>query len=172
MVPSKSVAKCSSPTSTPTALPVDGSVATSPTMWAYQPSTLRAMVPVVGLPARGRSWRSRTQSIVDRTRGTKPHSEFESAVRRKVIAAKVVIGIEANTPISKRTQRTVSKNCEKNATAVVRLRARIASIRADSTHKLTTCLCRLNQAVLIEDLHVKGKLANNKRARSLGKRGF
>lgn len=60
----------------------------------------------------------------------------------------MVIGIEANTPIPKRTQRTVSKHREKNATAVARLRARIASIRADSTHKLTTCLCCPNQAVL------------------------
>jgi hypothetical protein len=111
---------------------------------------------------------------VDRGQDKRPQTSFrfESAARRKVIAAKVAIGIEANTPIPKRTYRTISKNREKNATAMARLRARIASIRADSTHKLTTCLCRLNQAVLIEDLHVKGKLANNKRARSLGKRGF
>ena len=41
-----------------------------------------------------------------------------------------------------------------------------SGIRADFTHKLTTRLCRENQAVVIEDLHVKGMLANEKLARA------
>jgi putative transposase len=43
---------------------------------------------------------------------------------------------------------------------------------ADFTHKLTTRLCRENQAVAIEDLHVKGMLANARLARSIADVGF
>jgi putative transposase len=45
-------------------------------------------------------------------------------------------------------------------------------VRADFTHKLTTRLCRENQAVAIEDLHVKGMLANARLARSIADVGF
>jgi putative transposase len=41
-----------------------------------------------------------------------------------------------------------------------------------SPPKLTTRLCRENQAVVIEDLHVKGRLANDKLARTLSDVGF
>jgi hypothetical protein len=39
-------------------------------------------------------------------------------------------------------------------------------------HKLTTRLCRENQAVVIEDLHVKGMPANERLARSISDVGF
>ena len=42
----------------------------------------------------------------------------------------------------------------------------------DFTHKLTTQLCRENQAVVIEDLNVKGMLANEKLARAISDVGF
>lgn len=45
-------------------------------------------------------------------------------------------------------------------------------IRADFTHKLTTRLCRENQAVVIEDLNVSGMLANEKLARAISDVGF
>lgn len=53
-----------------------------------------------------------------------------------------------------------------------RLHARITRVRADFTHKLTTRLCRENQAVALEDLHVKGMLANAHLARSIADVGF
>ena len=56
--------------------------------------------------------------------------------------------------------------------ALARLHARIANIRAYFTHKLTTRICRENQAVVIEDLHVKGMLANDKLARTISDVGF
>jgi IS605 OrfB family transposase len=55
---------------------------------------------------------------------------------------------------------------------LARLHARIANIRADFTHKLTTRLCRENQALVIEDLHVKGMLANDRLARAISDVGF
>jgi hypothetical protein len=39
-------------------------------------------------------------------------------------------------------------------------------------HKLTTRLCRENQAVVIEDLNVKGMPANERRARAISDVGF
>ncbi|MFM0125420.1 hypothetical protein P0D73_42320 [Paraburkholderia sp. RL18-101-BIB-B] len=39
-------------------------------------------------------------------------------------------------------------------------------------HKLTTRLCRENQAVVIEDLNVKGMPANERLARSISDVGF
>src|SRR5690606_17257188 len=49
---------------------------------------------------------------------------------------------------------------------------RIAHVRADFIHKLTTRVCRESQAVVIEDLHVKGMLANEKLARAISDVGF
>lgn len=56
--------------------------------------------------------------------------------------------------------------------ALARLHARIARTRVDWTHKLTTHLCRENQTVVIEDLNVKGMLANDKLARAISDVGF
>ncbi|MFD1692565.1 RNA-guided endonuclease InsQ/TnpB family protein [Azotobacter chroococcum] len=55
---------------------------------------------------------------------------------------------------------------------MARLHARIANLRADFTHRLTTRLCRENQAVVIEDLNVRGMLANDRLARAISDVGF
>jgi putative transposase len=55
---------------------------------------------------------------------------------------------------------------------LARLHARVANVRADFTHKLTTRLCRENQAVVIEDLNVKGMLANDRLARAISDVGL
>jgi putative transposase len=65
-----------------------------------------------------------------------------------------------------------SYNRQKSARTLAKLHYRIANIRADFTHKLTTRLCRESQAVGIEDLHVKGMLANAKLARAISDVGF
>jgi putative transposase len=55
---------------------------------------------------------------------------------------------------------------------LARLYARIANIRTDLVHKLTTRLCRENQAPVIEDVHVKGMLANCRLACAISDVGF
>ena len=89
---------------------------------------------------------------------------------RKLNAAKKLAGIHGVTP--KGTRLPVSRNCKKAARALARSHARIAAIRIDFTHKLTTRLCRENQTVVIEDLHVKGMLSNHKLARAIADVGF
>lgn len=65
-----------------------------------------------------------------------------------------------------------SKNRLEAAARVARLHARIASIRLDFTHKLTTRLCRSNQAIAIEDLNVRGMMGNRRLARAEGDVAF
>ncbi len=89
---------------------------------------------------------------------------------RKFKAAKAAAGICGAIP--KGTRLPVSSNRTKAARSLARLHARIAAVRNDFTHKLTTRLCRENQTVVIEDLHVKGMLANGRLARSLSDIGF
>ncbi|WP_379792946.1 RNA-guided endonuclease InsQ/TnpB family protein [Massilia norwichensis] len=89
---------------------------------------------------------------------------------RKLESAKVMIGIRGRVP--KGTRLPVSKNRTKGAKALARLHTRVARVRRDFTHKLTARLCRENQAVGIEDLNVKGMLANVRLARAIADVGF
>jgi len=63
-------------------------------------------------------------------------------------------------------------NIIKAGRALARMHARIANIRENWTHQLTTRLCRENQALAIEDLHVSGMLANHKLARAISDMGW
>ncbi len=56
---------------------------------------------------------------------------------------------------------------QKSSAMSTRLHARIANIRADVVHRLTTRLCREHPAVAIEDLQVKGMLVNDRLARAI-----
>ncbi|MFC5547906.1 RNA-guided endonuclease InsQ/TnpB family protein [Massilia aerilata] len=89
---------------------------------------------------------------------------------RKLESAKAAAGITGRIP--KGTRLPVSKSQAKGALALARLQARIARVRRDFTHKLTTRLCRENQAVVIEDLSVKGMLANARLSRAIADVGF
>jgi putative transposase len=89
---------------------------------------------------------------------------------RKLKTAKATAGIKGRIP--KGTRLPVSKNQTCGTRALARLHARIARVRADFMHKLTTRLCRENQAVVIEDLNVRGMLANARLARAISDIGF
>jgi len=91
---------------------------------------------------------------------------------RKLEAAKKAAGFGHHTCLPKGTRLPVSNNRQKSAATLARLHARIANIRADFVHKLTTRLCRENQALVIEDVNVKGMLANEKLARAISDVGF
>src|SRR5436190_16901066 len=77
------------------------------------------------------------------------------AVTRKYQAAKKSLGFD---------KISVSNNHKKSSLKLAKLHARIVNLRADFTHKLTTRLCRENQTIVIEDLHVAGMLKNEKPA--------
>jgi putative transposase len=59
------------------------------------------------------------------------------------------------------------KNRDKARKRVARIHQRITTVRKDFMHKITTQLCRENQAVVVEDLHVAGMLRNRRLSRAL-----
>ena len=65
-----------------------------------------------------------------------------------------------------------SANRKKAAGGIARLHARIACVRQDVLHKLTTALVRDYRHVVIEDLNVKGMLRNRRLARAVADVGF
>lgn len=78
----------------------------------------------------------------------------------------------------KRLQRSLSrkvkgsKNRDKARRKVAKLHARIANIRKDTLHKLTTMICQNHEIIGIEDLNVSGMMANHKLAKSIADMGF
>lgn len=100
---------------------------------------------------------------------------LKSALRRLKIRGRAVSRkIEAAKKIKRSDEKylPLSNNRKASSLQLAKLHARIANLRADFSHKLTTRLCRENQAVVIEDLHVAGMVKNEKLARSLNDIGF
>jgi putative transposase len=65
-----------------------------------------------------------------------------------------------------------SNNWKKAQMAVARLHRKIANIRKDTLHKLTTLLAKNHGTIVIEDLNVSGMMANHKLAKSIADMGF
>ncbi len=65
-----------------------------------------------------------------------------------------------------------SANCKKAQLKIAKLHTKIANIRKDALHKLTTYLAKNHGRVVIEDLNVRGMLANHKLAKSIADQGF
>ena len=65
-----------------------------------------------------------------------------------------------------------SANFIKTRKRISRLYARMANIRSDETHKLTTMLVQNYGVIGIEDLNVKGMMSNHKLARSVADMSF
>jgi putative transposase len=65
-----------------------------------------------------------------------------------------------------------SRNREKARCKLARLHARVANVRADALHKLTTELTLRFQVIGIEDLNVKGMLGNRRLSRAIADMSF
>lgn len=72
----------------------------------------------------------------------------------------------------RRTGRRPSKRWERAAARLGRAHARVAHLRHDGLHKLTTRLAAEHGTVVIEDLNVTGMLANRRLARHIADAGF
>ena len=64
-----------------------------------------------------------------------------------------------------RNKKVGSANWQKAQLKIARLHRRVANIRKDGLHKLTTYLAKNHGSVVIEDLNVSGMLANHKLAK-------
>ncbi|MGH7999379.1 MAG: RNA-guided endonuclease InsQ/TnpB family protein [Brasilonema sp.] len=65
-----------------------------------------------------------------------------------------------------------SANWKKAQLQIARLHRKIANIRKDTLHKLTTMLAKNHGTVVIEDLNVSGMMANHKLAKAIADMGF
>jgi putative transposase len=65
-----------------------------------------------------------------------------------------------------------SANWKKAQLLRARLHRKIANIRKDTLHKLTTMLAKNHGTVVIEDLNVSGMMANHKLAKAIADMGF
>lgn len=76
--------------------------------------------------------------------------------------------------LSRRYARTQkgSKNRDKARRKLARLHARVGDRRRDHLHKLSTRLVRENQAIVVEDLNVRGMVRNRSLARAISDAGW
>ncbi len=65
-----------------------------------------------------------------------------------------------------------SSNWKKTRHKVARIHMKIANIRKDTLHKLTTYLAKNHGRIVIEDLNVSGMMANHKLAKAISDMGF
>jgi putative transposase len=72
----------------------------------------------------------------------------------------------------RRTGRRPSKRWERASARLGRVYARVANLRRDGLHKLTTRLAREHGTVVVEDLNVAGMLANRRLAWHIADVGF
>jgi len=120
-----------------------------------------------------------TFSTGEKVVGPKPHKALLKRLRRlsrslsrKHQAAKKMLGFADHAPIPKGVRLPVSENAKKARARLSRLHARIANIRADALHKLTSDLTRRFHTIAIEDLNVCGMLKNHRLARSIADMSF
>ncbi|MGW0632841.1 RNA-guided endonuclease TnpB family protein, partial [Streptomyces sp. NPDC002758] len=72
----------------------------------------------------------------------------------------------------RRTGQQASKRWEKANAARNRIHHRVANLRADALHKLTTAVTAQYGTVVVEDLNVAGMLRNRRLARQIADAGF
>ncbi|MFB2919393.1 MULTISPECIES: RNA-guided endonuclease InsQ/TnpB family protein, partial [Aerosakkonema] len=65
-----------------------------------------------------------------------------------------------------------SSNYKKAQLKIARLHRKIANIRKDTLHKLTTYISKNHAVIGLEDLNVSGMMANRKLAKAIGDMGF
>jgi putative transposase len=97
-------------------------------------------------------------SLVTLSTGEKiTNPKFEQRDRRRLRAAQKSV----------ERKQLGSANRAKARTRAAKVHARIADRRRDHLHKLSTRIIRENQAVVIEDLHVRGMVRNHRLARAI-----
>ncbi len=65
-----------------------------------------------------------------------------------------------------------SNNWKKAQLRIAQLHTKVADIRKDTLHKLTTYLAKNHSQIVIEDLNVSGMMANHKLAKAVADMGF
>lgn len=99
-----------------------------------------------------------TLSTCEVIEGAKSYKKYENKLRKlQWLNRKKILG---------------SSNWKKAQLKIAKLHLKIANIRKDTLHKLTTLLAKNHSKIVIEDLNVSGMLANRKLAASISDMGF
>jgi len=120
-----------------------------------------------------------TLSTGEKVIGPKPHKallkrqkRLSRSLSRKHKAAKMKMGLKPGAVIPKGVRLPVSENAKKARAKLSRLHARIANIRSDALHKLTSDLTGRFHTIGIESLNVRGMMKNRRLARSIADMSF
>jgi len=120
-----------------------------------------------------------TLSTGEKVTGPEPHKallkrqrRLSRSLSRKHKTAKVNMGLAPDAPLPKGVRLPVSENAKKSRAKLSRLHARIANIRQDALHQLTSELTRRFHTIAIESLNVRGMMKNHSRARSMADMSF
>ncbi|MFG1954523.1 IS607 family element RNA-guided endonuclease TnpB [Micromonospora sp. NPDC048830] len=81
-------------------------------------------------------------------------------------------GLSRTAGPDRRTGARPSKRWHRAQARLARAHARVANLRRDGLHKLTTRLAREHGTIVVEDLNVSGMLANRRLARHIADAGF
>ncbi len=92
---------------------------------------------------------------------------FESVKSYRIFEAKL-----SRMQYLNRNKKIGSANWKKAQLKIAVLHRRVANIRKDALHKLTTYLAKNHGKIVIEDLNVSGMLSNHKLAKSIAYQGF
>jgi putative transposase len=128
----------------------------------------------VGRPARpdavvGVDLGIRTLAVLSEGEAEPNPRHLDQALRRLRSAART---LSRRVGPDRRTGQRPSKRWESARARVSRLHTRVANLRRDGLHKLTTRLAITYGTVVVEDLNVSGMLANRRLARHLADAGF
>jgi putative transposase len=99
-----------------------------------------------------------------------PNPRHLSSALRKLRSASRVVS--RRTGPDRRTGRRPSKRRERARSRVSRMNARVANLRRDSLHRLTTGLATTYGTIVVEDLNVAGMLDNRRLARQVADASF
>ncbi len=99
-----------------------------------------------------------TLSTGEAFKGAKSYNKYEKKLARlQYLSRHKIVG---------------SSNYKKVQLKIARLHRRIANIRSDTLHKLTTYISKNHAVIGLEDLNVSGMMANRKLAKAIGDMGF
>ncbi len=99
-----------------------------------------------------------TLSTGDEFKGARSYKEYEKKLARlQYLLRHKIVG---------------SSNYKKAQLKIARLHRKIANIRKDTLHKLTTYISKNHAVIGTEDLNVSGMMANRKLAKAIGDMGF
>jgi putative transposase len=120
-----------------------------------------------------------TLSTGEKIEGPKAHKallnrqrRYSRSLSRKMEAAKAGVGLRPRQAIPNGVRIPLSQNALKTKAKLGKLHVRIANIRNDAMHKLTTELSRRFDLIGIEDLNVSGMMKNSRLARSISDMSF